>query len=195
MKAVRRKTRGRQRPAGRPSSPARWTGALPRYFSSHAQAMVASLGRIWRTPLANTLTVMVIAIAIALPGTLLVLLDNLERVTGGWNAGASLTLFLKPDITATAAAELKQRLLPEHEAIESITLQDPDQALEEFRRLSGFSGELKSLTRNPLPTVMIVTVKQDYSGAEPAGWPKFWAGLHRSISCNSIWNGYSAWKP
>jgi cell division transport system permease protein len=40
---------------------------LPTYLLRHVQAMLYSLGQLWRTPVASMMTVMVIGIALALP--------------------------------------------------------------------------------------------------------------------------------
>lgn len=39
-------------------------------FSRHGQAFFFSLGKLWRQPLANIITIAVIGIALALPATL-----------------------------------------------------------------------------------------------------------------------------
>ena len=106
------------------------------------------------------MTLAVIGIALALPAGLHALLANLQAVTAGWQGEARLSLFLErsvPEARARAlAAELRRR--PDVRAVELIT---PEQALAEFRALSGFGEALDALDENPLPAVLAITPAED----------------------------------
>ena len=69
------------------------------YLLRHAQVLFATLGQLARAPLATALTLAVIGIALALPSGLYVVLDNLERLSTGWDRGAQVSLFLKHDVS------------------------------------------------------------------------------------------------
>lgn len=119
----------------------------------HAQVLISSLGRLYRTPLSSLMTVAVIAIALALPSGLLVILDNLQRLNASWDTTSSISLFLKQS-TGEAQAERLARELGDWPNIAGVTLIDREQALEEFRELSGFGDALQTLESNPLPHVL-----------------------------------------
>lgn len=119
----------------------------------HAQVLVSSLGRLYRTPLSSLMTTAVIAIALALPSGLLVILDNLQRLNTAWDGTSSVSLFLKQSIGEAQADRLAGDLRG-WPSIASVQVIDRAQALEEFRELSGFGEALQALDSNPLPHVL-----------------------------------------
>ena len=140
---------------------------LARPLARHIQVALNSLGRLWRAPAAAFLTTAVIGIALALPAGLYLLTSNLQSLGRHWDGGASLSLFLAQRIDPAAARELRQRLLgwPEIDAVQLIT---PEQALAEFRALSGFGDALELLDENPLPAVLAVRPTPAHAGAASA---------------------------
>lgn len=133
------------------------------YRRLHAQSLLSSLGRLFRSPFSSLMTIAVIGIALALPSGLLVLLDNLQRLNASWSGSTSISLFLKENISDSGAEQLANTLRdwPNIERIQSLPR---DQALAEFRELSGFGEALDALEENPLPNVLIVYPK---AGAVP----------------------------
>ena len=128
----------------------------PRIFlQRHAQVALDSLGRLYRNRVASLMTAAVIAIALAMPSGLYLLLGNLERLSGSWDGQASLSVFLQRDITDDKAHTLAAQVR-EWPGVASVQLITPSQALQEFGRQSGFADVLGVLEENPLPYVMIV---------------------------------------
>jgi len=125
------------------------------YLLRHAQVALSSLGRLYRAPLASLMTAAVIGIALALPSGLYLLTSNLQRLSTQWDGGANLSLFLRHDITIGQAKALAEKLRTWSE-IEALQLITPQQALSEFRELSGFGSTLDALDENPLPAVLAV---------------------------------------
>lgn len=121
----------------------------------HAQVLIASLGRLYRAPFSSLMTVAVIAIALALPSGLLVLLDNLQRLNAGWDGTTSISLFLQQSVSDARADRLAEELR-DWPRIDAVRTLHRDQALAEFRELSGFGEALDALDENPLPGVLIV---------------------------------------
>ncbi|MCB1734144.1 MAG: cell division protein FtsX [Gammaproteobacteria bacterium] len=128
---------------------------LSAWLLGHLHTIVFSLGRLARAPLATLMTAGVIAISLALPAGLYVLLDNLRTVSGQWEQAAQVSLFLRQDLRLEQAQAFADeiRSLPE---VDAVTLIPADQALEEFRRTSGFGDALNALNENPLPTVLSI---------------------------------------
>jgi len=125
-------------------------------FARHGQAFFSSLGRIWRQPFANFMTIAVIGIALALPATLYILLQNVQSLVGhGWTDNAQITLFLKQDVTPGQVQILQQQLNLQHN-VNKVTYISPEQGLKQFEQESGFGHVLQQLHTNPLPGVLIV---------------------------------------
>ena len=137
------------------------------WLQRHAQVALSSLGRLVHLPLSTLMTSAVIGIALALPIGLHVLLNNLQHVTGGWESGATVSLFLKQKISDQRAEELAGKLRL-HQRIETIQLISKASALEEFRRLSGFGEALEALNSNPLPALLMIQPKAAFSTPESA---------------------------
>lgn len=125
------------------------------YLVHHWRCLGHSMGYIARTPLASLMTVAVIGISLALPAGMYVLLNNVRHVTAGWDSAVQISLFLKKDVGTEAARRLMDELkgMGGVGAVEYIS---PSQALDEFRRFSGFGDALQALQSNPLPAVLVV---------------------------------------
>jgi len=140
-------------------------GALARlhaYAMAHLQALVFSLGRISRSPVSSLMTITVIAIALAMPSGLHVLLKNFQGVSDDWNNVAQISLFIKQDADMPEI-ELLQARLQKMAEVDQVIRISPEQALAEFGRLSDFGDALKALDDNPFPTVLLVQPTLDYS--------------------------------
>ncbi|MFZ5561686.1 MAG: permease-like cell division protein FtsX [Pseudomonadota bacterium] len=129
---------------------------LAHWRAHHGREARASLGRLLATPLATLLTLMVIALALALPASLYLLLDNARGLVAGWSGQAQVSLYLHQDLAAERQRGL-QAELARRQDIAQARLITPAQALEEFRQLSGYGDVLNMLDSNPLPAVIVVT--------------------------------------
>jgi cell division transport system permease protein len=125
------------------------------YLLRHVQVLLATLGQMARAPLTTLLTLTVIGITLALPSGLYVLLDNLARVSAGWDRGAQASLFLKRNVTEAGALKLARqiRAMPSVAGVDYISR---EAAFAEFKKLSGFGTALNTLDSNPLPAVLVV---------------------------------------
>ncbi|MGA2654445.1 MAG: permease-like cell division protein FtsX [Gammaproteobacteria bacterium] len=125
------------------------------YFIQHLQALVASLGAMWRAPFASAMTLLVIAIALALPAGLYLFVHNLQTITADWQSGAQLSIFVKDDVTDERARIISQEI-EKYPGVGKVDFLTRDAAFAEFKSLSGFSEMLDTLPENPLPAVIIV---------------------------------------
>ncbi len=134
----------------------------------HMQVLFSSLGRLWQHPWGSLLNILVIAIAMALPAGLHLLVGNLEQLASNWRGGASATLFLKQDISNHEVQRFLSslRTMPE---IGEITHLTPQQALAEFRQYSGLGDALSLLKSNPLPHVVLIHPADANSSVEKFG--------------------------
>lgn len=128
---------------------------MKNYVLRHLQVFFYSLGQLARAPLASLMTIAVIGITLALPTGLYIAIDNMQRLSSGWEGKGQISLFLKQEIKEDAAQKLaaKIRRLPSVSSVEYISR---EAAMAEFKRLSGFGETLNTLDRNPLPAVLLV---------------------------------------
>lgn len=125
------------------------------WLQEHPRAALASLGRLWRNSVGATMTMAVIAIALALPGALWMLLKNAEAASQGWDTGARVSVYLEPELESQAVAKAADEIavVDGGRVVRTISAEE---ALEEFRALAGFDEALAELEQNPLPAVVVV---------------------------------------
>src|ERR1700690_4413481 len=80
------------------------------YFSRHAQVLIGSLGRVVHQPFATLMTMGVIAVALALPLFLSLLLQNARIATGGWNEAYDLSVYMDKRAGAVRVQALAKQL-------------------------------------------------------------------------------------
>lgn len=128
---------------------------LAHWRAHHAREAQASLKRLLATPVASLLTMLVVALALALPTSFSLLLDNARHLVARWDGQAQISLYLRQDLALPAQQDLYRRLETRRD-IARARLITPTQALEEFRDLSGYGDTLNLLEENPLPPVIVV---------------------------------------
>ena len=126
------------------------------YFSRHAQVLVGSLGRIVHQPFAALMTMGVIAVALALPLFLSLLLQNARSATGNWNEAYDLSVYMDKKAGAVRVQALSKQLRQRGD-VAAVRIITAEQALAEFRSDSGFGTALDALEDNPLPDTLVVT--------------------------------------
>jgi cell division transport system permease protein len=136
------------------------------YLTRHAQAFLGALGRLLRRPLGSLLTLLAIAVALALPASLWLLVKNAQLATGDTGDAIEISVYFRPGAALEKAEQLAASARARTEA-GTVTVISADAALEEFRAYSGFGAALDSLQGNPLPHVITVKPKPDY--ANPRG--------------------------
>jgi len=131
-------------------------GSIGAWRDAHLYSMLSSFGRIARRPGATLLTVGVMAIALALPLCLGLLLQNLERISGSFRAAGEVSLFLQPELEADKVEALRARIA-QQPGVVAVVVRSPEEGLAEFREMADLAGALAALDYNPLPAVLIVT--------------------------------------
>lgn len=129
---------------------------LRAWWAAHRQAATNVARQFRRAPIGNLLTIGVIGVALALPLGLYVALGNLRSVSEDWNAHAArISLYLKTSIDDAEAVKFAGSLNG-RAGIASVELITREEALNEYRQLSGFKAALAALDENPLPAVVVV---------------------------------------
>lgn len=130
------------------------------WFDHHLYSFVASLGRVLGKPWATLLTIGVMAVALALPLGLWLVLGNVERFAGHVEQSREISVFLKQDVEAARAEALAQDLRGRRN-VGKVELRTPQQGLDELRDKGGLGDAIDAAGNNPLPFLLIITPKGD----------------------------------
>ena len=148
--------------------------ALVVWAQRHLQSFFFALGQISRAPVGSVFTVLVIAVALAVPAGLYTLLSNSIRVAQSWDSGAEVSLFLQTDLPVAQAQRFASALEARPE-IEATRLIPAGQALAEFSANSGMAeADILVDGKNPLPSVVVARVRDDVG---PESYPLVLEGL------------------
>ena len=131
-------------------------GHAKAWIQHHRLSAADSLMRVLDSPGSSVLTWLVIGIALALPVGLNVALDNVSQVSAGWDSPAQISLFLQGEVSPDRLRELEGEMGARQDVSKTRVI-SRDEALDEFRTLSGFADVLASLPKNPLPDLILVT--------------------------------------
>jgi cell division transport system permease protein len=136
-------------------APARRSGVLPTWFALHLGTAVAALGRVARQPFASLMTILVIAVTLALPAALHLVIKNAEAISGNWANALDFSVYLKKEVSEKDARQLAS-IIDQRADVDQVIFISADEALAEFREQSGFGAALDQLTGNPLPHTLVV---------------------------------------
>ncbi|MGD0961172.1 MAG: permease-like cell division protein FtsX [Methylomonas sp.] len=138
---------------------------LTAYLLNHAHGLFSSLGRLWRSPFATSMTILVLTVAIALAGGFYIVVANVQQLTGNLQASNQMSLFLMDNINENNGQKLAEQIR-QNINVEAVKFIGKKQAMEEFKQHSGFGEALDALESNPLPNVIQVQPKNALDGKE-----------------------------
>ena len=136
-------------------SPIRKSGPVSIWLTRHASTALGSLGKLVRQPFASLLIVLVIAVTLALPAALSLVVKNARSISGSWDNALDFSVFLNMEVSVNEAEALAQ-LFGQRADIENVQLVTADEALQELKSSGGFSEALDQLPDNPLPHSLVV---------------------------------------
>jgi len=145
-------------------APVRSSSAFSIWLTRHASTSVGALGRLSRQPFASLMIVLVIAVTLALPAAINVVVKNAQSISGGWDNALDFSVYLKLDIPVTEAEALAG-LIRQRADVASVTLVTATEALADFKLASGFGEALDQLGDNPLPHALVVRPGPGNTGA------------------------------
>ncbi len=122
----------------------------------HWSAATSSWQKLMARPLATGMVWLVVAISLALPGAMLLTLDNLRPLVPDLERPAQVSVMLGGELNLEQAEAL-QRELVTWASVEDTTLVRRDEALAVFGEQTGLSAVLTSLDHNPLPHALLVS--------------------------------------
>lgn len=136
-------------------APVRSSGPVSTWFTRHVSTAIGSLGRLFRQPFASLMIILVIAVTLAIPAALNLVVKNARSVSEGWDNVLDFSVYLDRNLTESEAQGLA-RLIQQRADVESVQLITADDALIEFKQRSGFAAALDHLSENPLPHTLVV---------------------------------------
>lgn len=142
-----------------------WRDQLDSYLGHHRRTARDSALRLRQAPLSSLMTGLVIAIALALPVALMLLLATLQNVSAGWEEAARINVYLGDEVTVEQAREMREHWVDEA-SIARAELIEKDEALGEFRARSGLGEALDFLDDNPLPHTLVLIPETRYQQAQ-----------------------------
>ena len=142
------------KPAETLSTP-RSSGPLASWALRHVSTAIVALGRLARHPFASLMTILVIAVTLALPSAMHLLIKNAQSISATWDSALDFSIYLQADTSINDARRLVD-LIQQRADVEQVILISSDEALAEFRDQSGFGEALDHLTVNPLPHTLVV---------------------------------------
>lgn len=152
---------------------------LGAWWAHHRQTARESLNRLLAEPVRNGLTMLMLAIALALPALLLVALNNIGQLSGQWSQSHQMTAYLMPGARDQAVQGLVERWqkLPSVAQVKPIS---PQQGLTEFADSTGLGALVTDLSPNPLPWAIVVTPEATLATSEAL------AQLKRQLSSDTL---------
>ncbi len=127
-------------------------------LSQHAGVARVALRRVFASPVAGFLNILVIGIALSLPAGMYVLLQNAQGLVAQLSGPPQISLFLTLDANADNIAQLR-RQLARNNAIGKIEFVSRADALEKLGQSNGLADVIAGLESNPLPDAFVITPK------------------------------------
>jgi cell division transport system permease protein len=125
----------------------------------HALAQnIGIFRRMFASPLAGILNILVIGIALSLPAGMYVLLQNAQGLVAQLSDTPQISLFMDTDAKAEDIDRLRKQL-EQHPAINRVEFVARAQALEQLKQSTGLADVIGGLKQNPLPDAFIVYPK------------------------------------
>jgi cell division transport system permease protein len=145
------------------------------WLAQHQAAMASAVRRLFASPLNSLLSLLVIGIALTLPGFGYLLLDNLRDLGRNASGAQEISIFMTLDASKKEVAEIENRLKVSGSGWRFVP---KETALKRMQAKEGMAEIVASLPRNPLPDAFIVEPSNTEPAAleiirkELAGWPK-----------------------
>lgn len=131
---------------------------MMRHLNQHLGVLRYAVQRIFASPLAGILNILVIGIALSLPTGMYVLLKNVQGLVVELSATPQISLFLNLDSKTDDVSALRKQL-NQHTAIDGVEFVGRNQALEQLKKSTGLSDVIEGLDKNPLPDALIIHPK------------------------------------
>lgn len=129
-------------------------------LTRHLDVMRTALQRMFVSPLAGILNILVIGIALSLPAGMYVLLQNAQGLVAQLSGSPQISLFLSMDATPDDVTQIRKQLRT-HEDIGGIEYISRTEALNTLGQGTGLDDVIAGLESNPLPDAFVITPKSN----------------------------------
>lgn len=129
--------------------------SLDGWIAHHKISASGSLQKMFSAPLSSMMTCLVIGIALALPTSLFLIVENIKSMSARLDGDPQMSVFVRHDIPLTEVVALQNKLQRINGVI-NVEYISPATALQQFKQNSDFSEALQFLDENPLPPVYII---------------------------------------
>jgi len=136
-------------------APLRSSGPVTIWLGRHGRTAKASFSRLVHQPFASLMIILVIAVTLAIPAALNLVIKNFTAISAGWGDALDFSVFLDTSVSASDAEALAS-LISQRADIDDVRLITAEEALAEFKEQSGFGSALDHLPDNPLPHTLVV---------------------------------------
>jgi cell division transport system permease protein len=146
------------------------------WLAQHLAALRDAQRRLVATPLSSLLSLLVIGVALTLPTSGWLALDNLRKLTGDTPGVQQISIFLALDAGKRDLADIDSRL--KEMGTGSWRFVPREEALKRLQASEGMAEIIASLPRNPLPDAFVVTPDDgqpellERLAKTFSGWPK-----------------------
>ena len=125
------------------------------WLIQQSQALRLVLSRFRNNLLSTVFISLAIAVSLALPVIVYLVLDSFSGVTSTLKSESNINIFLEPNIDDTVRDSI-HNILASHATIESFTFIPKDQALEQLAQTTDNQNILAGLDYNPLPDAFFI---------------------------------------
>ncbi len=125
------------------------------WHTSHRISALNSLSQLWKTPLQSLMTWLVVAIALALPAALFLVVGNVKMLGKKWQIEPGVTVYLRSSLSESSIADTGLRIQKLSNVL-SVQYISPQEGLEQLKSYGGFGDALSILDNNPLPPVYLL---------------------------------------
>lgn len=136
-------------------APVRHSGLISTWFSRHVRTSIESAGRLVKQPFASLMIVLVIAVTLAIPAALNLVIKNANSLSESWDNALDFSIYLKSDVSEDEARKLAD-LIGQRADVANVNFISASEALLEFKQQSGFGEALDQLRENPLPHTLVI---------------------------------------
>jgi cell division transport system permease protein len=149
---------------------------MKQWLNQHTQALQLVLRRMRQNLVATLMMCSVMGVTLCLPGTLYVIVDNLNRLAGDVQSGSQISLFLKLDASEDTIAAVEQQLQG-HARVASFKFVSKEEAWQALQNKAAMAEAVEKLEQNPLPHAFFVEPKTadpftiDQLQSEMQQWP------------------------
>lgn len=136
-------------------APVRSAGPVTIWLTRHVSTATGSFRRLVRQPFASLMIILVIAVTLALPAAMNLVIKNFAAISDSWDDALDFSVFLDTGLTVSEAEGIA-RLIGQRADVANVQLITAAEALAEFKQQSGFGDALDHLSQNPLPHTLVV---------------------------------------